>query len=250
MAPPSLRLAGYGAAVFLSSACGLVLEIVAGRLLAPYVGMSLYSWTAIIAVVLAGFSIGHWIGGRLAGADCDTEAGARRVAMALTLAAATSLGSLVLLRLLSPLLLNAGLPPIAAIVALATALFLAPSLFVGVVSPILTKLAVDAAPGRHGPAIGRMYALSALGSIAGTLAAGFVFISWIGSTGTLIVVAACYAVLAASLERPLRWPRFSAPGSASPASEPWRFGHPAPSRATITASASTISPPIPAGPAG
>ena len=48
------RQAFYGAAVFLSSAGGLVLEIVAGRLLAPYVGMSLYTWTAIIAVVLAG----------------------------------------------------------------------------------------------------------------------------------------------------------------------------------------------------
>ncbi|MEO0719944.1 MAG: fused MFS/spermidine synthase, partial [Pseudomonadota bacterium] len=32
----------------------MALEIAAGRLMAPYVGMSLYSWTAIIAVVLAG----------------------------------------------------------------------------------------------------------------------------------------------------------------------------------------------------
>src|SRR6056297_1555588 len=49
------------------SAASLVVEIVAGRMLAPYVGMSLYTWTAIIAVVLAGFSAGHWWGGRLAG---------------------------------------------------------------------------------------------------------------------------------------------------------------------------------------
>ena len=40
----------------------MVVEIVAGRMIAPYVGMSLYTWTAIIAVVLAGFSIGNWIG--------------------------------------------------------------------------------------------------------------------------------------------------------------------------------------------
>lgn len=44
--------------VFVSSACGMVMEIVAGRLIAPYVGMSLYTWTAIIAVVLSGFSAG------------------------------------------------------------------------------------------------------------------------------------------------------------------------------------------------
>ncbi|MBI3706277.1 MAG: fused MFS/spermidine synthase [Proteobacteria bacterium] len=192
----SARQCGYGAAVFLTSAGGLVLEIVAGRLLAPYVGMSLYTWTAIIAVVLAGFSIGHWIGGNLAGEGCDRTAGAQRVAVALALAAISSMASLVLLRWLSGPLLGAGWSPVAAIVALAAALFLAPSLFVGIVSPILTKLAVDDAAGRHGPAIGRMYALGALGSIAGTLAAGYLFISWIGSTGTVLAVAATYAVLA------------------------------------------------------
>ena len=55
----------------LSAACGLVVEIVAGRMVAPYLGMSLYTWTAIISVVLAGFSVGHWIGGRLAGQPPD-----------------------------------------------------------------------------------------------------------------------------------------------------------------------------------
>jgi len=193
---PSSRPAFYGAAVLLSSAGGLVLEIVAGRLIAPYVGMSLYTWTAIIAVVLTGFSIGHWIGGRLAGPDCDAAAGARRVAYALALAAATSLASLVFLRWFSGPVLSAGLPVLAAIVALAALLFLLPSLFVGIVSPILTKLAVDGSPGDPGRAIGRMYALSAVGSIAGTLAAGYLFISWIGSTGTVIAVAAVYAILA------------------------------------------------------
>src|SRR3546814_1525513 len=42
------------------AAASLVVEIVAGRMLAPYLGMSLYTWTAVIAVVLAGFSLGHW----------------------------------------------------------------------------------------------------------------------------------------------------------------------------------------------
>ena len=45
--------------VFLTSAASLTVEIVAGRMLAPYVGMSLYTWTSVIAVVLAGFSAGH-----------------------------------------------------------------------------------------------------------------------------------------------------------------------------------------------
>ncbi len=53
------------------SAASLVVEIVAGRMLAPHVGMSLYTWTAVIAVVLAGFSAGHWWGGRLAALPTD-----------------------------------------------------------------------------------------------------------------------------------------------------------------------------------
>ena len=48
------------------SAASLVVEIVAGRMLAPYLGMSLYTWTSVIAVVLAGFSAGHWAGGLIA----------------------------------------------------------------------------------------------------------------------------------------------------------------------------------------
>jgi predicted membrane-bound spermidine synthase len=199
-----MRIAAYGAAIFLSSAGGLVLEITAGRLIAPYVGMSLYTWTAIIAVVLGGFSLGHIAGGRLADQACDATAGARRIAIALALASASSAASLVFLKWFAGPLLAARLPMLASIVILAALLFLLPSLFVGVVSPILTKLAVDAAPEEAGRVIGRMYALGALGSIAGTLAAGYVFISWIGSTGTVLAVTALYAALALGFALPGR----------------------------------------------
>ena len=61
--PPLFLLIALQVAV---SAASLVVEIVAGRMLAPYVGMSLYTWTSVIAVVLIGFSLGHWWGGRVA----------------------------------------------------------------------------------------------------------------------------------------------------------------------------------------
>ncbi|MEK9754475.1 MAG: fused MFS/spermidine synthase [Rhodospirillaceae bacterium] len=188
----------FAIALFLSSAGGLVIEIVAGRLIAPYVGMSLYTWTAIIAVVLAGLSGGHWIGGRLAGRDVDERTGAGRLAWALVLACASSLASLVLLRVLSGPLLTSGMGPIPVVVILTTALFLLPSLFVGIVSPILTKLAIDESPDDPGPVLGRMYALGTLGSIAGTLSAGYFFISWIGSIGTVLSFSAVAGVVARS----------------------------------------------------
>ena len=52
--------------VFLSSACIMILELVAGRIIAPHVGVSLYTWTSVIGIVLAGISLGNYLGGRIA----------------------------------------------------------------------------------------------------------------------------------------------------------------------------------------
>ena len=49
---------------FIATASVLVLEIAAGRLLAPYVGVSLTTYTGIIGAILAGIALGAWIGGR------------------------------------------------------------------------------------------------------------------------------------------------------------------------------------------
>ena len=52
--------------MFCASGAVLVLEILAVRLLAPYVGLTLEAYTTIIGVILAGIALGSWIGGRLA----------------------------------------------------------------------------------------------------------------------------------------------------------------------------------------
>src|SRR5437660_5113765 len=52
--------------VFIASGCTLILEIVAGRIVAPVVGVSLYTWTSVIGVVLAGISLGNFAGGVVA----------------------------------------------------------------------------------------------------------------------------------------------------------------------------------------
>lgn len=187
----------YALTLTVTAALGMVVEIAAGRMLAPHVGMSLYSWTSVIAVVLGGFSIGHWLGGRLAGPGVDHRLGCRRLAAILGATAVSSVAALPVLRLAAGAIGVDGADPIAAILVLATAGFLAPSLFVGMVSPIATKLAVDDAPPEEvGRVLGRMFALGAVGAIAGTLASGFLFIAWIGSTGTMLAAAGLYALLA------------------------------------------------------
>ncbi len=176
------------------SGASLVVEIVAGRMIAPYVGMSLYTWTAIIAVVLAGFSVGHWWGGRIAARPTDRAlayAGWTMIAAALTTGAAA-----LVLRAVAGPLLQAVTEPLTAITLLATAAFFLPSLFAGVPAPIL---AVAAMRGRDEAerALGAMFAAGAVGAIAGTLLAGFVFVSWLGSATTLGAMTATYALAAA-----------------------------------------------------
>ena len=54
---PCARLWHPSLIVFVSGACSMVLELVAGRIIAPYVGVSLYTWTSVIGVVLAVLSM-------------------------------------------------------------------------------------------------------------------------------------------------------------------------------------------------
>ncbi len=187
-----LLLAWYGGTVFVSSALLLVLEIVAGRLLAPYVGVSLYSWTSIIGVILAGLSLGNWLGGRLA----DRGAGHGAAGWVLLTGALACLAILALLILAAELLQTRSLSLMSASLLYAATLFFAPALLLGVITPLLTTLALHLDE-RRGRIIGGMHALAALGSIAGTFAAGYWLIQTFGSKN--IVVGATVVLLLLAL---------------------------------------------------
>ena len=90
------RLAG--AVVFVASGAVLVLEILAGRLLAPYVGVSLETFTGIIGVVLAGIATGTWLGGWMA----DRVEPRRLLPGALVLGGAASIAAVPIIRALGP----------------------------------------------------------------------------------------------------------------------------------------------------
>jgi predicted membrane-bound spermidine synthase len=160
--------------------------------------MSLYTWTAIIAVVLAGFSAGHWWGGRIAERDSPTAL--RITAWAIAGAAVTTGIATVLLREVAGPLLQATPDPLAAIVLLTTVVFFLPSFFAGVPAPVLAMIAVRDS-GQSGQALGAMFASGAIGAIAGTLLAGFLFISWLGAALTLTIVNVVYALTALVLFR-------------------------------------------------
>src|ERR671912_2566572 len=93
-----------GALVFAASGSVLVLETLAGRLLAPYVGVSLETFTGIIGVILAGIAVGSWLGGRLA----DRWDPRHLLPGALVLGGAMAIASVPLIRVLGDSALRAG----------------------------------------------------------------------------------------------------------------------------------------------
>ena len=153
--------------VFLSNACIMVLELVAERVIAPDVGVSLYTWTSIIGVVLAGMSLGYYVGGRMA----DRWASPRLLGLIFVLAGVFSFAILAIAEL--GVVAAVRWPLIVEILVLITAAFFLPAAILGTVPPIVAKLAMRdlASTGRT---VGKIYAAGSVGSILGTLATGFV----------------------------------------------------------------------------
>ncbi len=196
-----LRLLGFSLTVFLSSAALLVLEILAGRLLAPHIGVSLYTWTSIIGVILAGLSLGNWLGGVWA----DRGAGGRVAGVALALAGLYAMLALPLMDGLGSLLVAKQTGLLGSSFVYAFTLFAPPAVAIGIVTPLLTTRALDLDP-RAGRMVGRMHALAAIGSILGTFATGYWLIQAFGSRTILFGTGVGLMLLAAPFLLRIRLP--------------------------------------------
>ncbi len=181
------------AAVFVSGAVVLGMEIAASRVVAPFFGNSLFVWGSLIGVVLAGLSVGYWAGGWLAD----------RWPTPSLLAAVMGLGALLVLAIpvfdepvleaivewdpgprLNPLLAS-------------IALFGPASLVLAGVAPIAVRLWARSLA-TLGQTAGRLFAISTAGSIAGTFATAFWLIPEFG-TDQLLGIAAATLFAAAAL---------------------------------------------------
>jgi len=188
---PKPRLWWYSLTIFLSSGLLMVLEITAGRLLAPFIGVSLYTWTSIIGVVLAGLSLGNWIGGVLV----DRGRSERTVGVTLTIGGASSLVLLLLLKGVATWLENSSMSLLSLSFIYVSCLFFIPAALLGIITPMLTTLALQL-DSHVGHVVGRMHALAALGSIFGTFITGYWLVQTFGTrniilgTGVLLVLMA------------------------------------------------------------
>jgi spermidine synthase len=181
--------------LFVSSACLMTVELVAGRVVAPYIGVSLYTWTGIIGACLTGMSLGHLFGGWLA-----DRGDPRRWLPYMFFSAALLTSVLAVARTaigaLADAMSNHHVPPLIGIFALSTLFFGLPCFFLAAVSPLVYKVRLQT-DSRVGVTVGRLAASGVVGSIAGTYATGFWLIPAFGTRAILLGVPLVLAALGA-----------------------------------------------------
>ncbi len=167
--------------VFVASFCTLVIELVAGRMMAPYVGVSLYTWTSIIGVVLAGISVGAYLGGLIA----DRYPRSSTLGWLLFLSGLGAFSIAPLTNFVGPAHFQTSL--MLRILLITAIIFFVPSCLLGMISPVVVRLTLNNL-NKTGNVVGKIYAFSTLGSILGTFATGFYLISWMGTRNILFTM--------------------------------------------------------------
>ena len=158
----------------------LVVEILAARLLAPYVGVTIETYTAIIGTVLAGIATGAWLGGALA----DRTDPRALIGPLLFIGGMLCIAALPIVRGLGRSFVDGDS---VGVIVLASSAFLLPAVVLSAVPPIVVKLQLRDL-GSTGTTVGRLSAQGTAGAIAGTFITGFVLIEAAAVTTLLVSV--------------------------------------------------------------
>ena len=176
--------------VFLAGAIGMGLELIAARVLSPYVGSSNVVWTSIIGIILASMSIGYYLGGKLADKDADIK---KLSDILLIAALSTSFIPILETLIVKELAGMIGNLIIAAILC-AIIVFSVPSFILAIISPFAVKIKSKEEK-ELGALSGRISSLSTIGSIVGTFFMGFVLIPKVGVTNINIGVTVVLTIM-------------------------------------------------------
>jgi spermidine synthase len=179
-ASPPGALPGWVAAVvtFLSSGAVLVLEIAGLRLIAPYVGITLQTNTAVIGFALAAIAVGAWSGG----AAADRADPRRMIAPLMVAGGALVVAVLPLVRFAGSWLTG---PEAGSVLLLAAVAVVVPAALLSAVPPMVVKLQL-ASLEETGSVVGRLSGIGTLGGIAATFVTGFLLIAVFPTSGILV----------------------------------------------------------------
>ncbi len=174
---------------FVSGMSVMAVEMTASRLVAPYFGTSLFVWANVIGMIMAALAVGYWVGGKFA------ERSPKLQTLLWVLLAAAVLSALIPLfvapfsRIVITQFLGATGALLIALGSFLTllVLFAVPIFLMGMTSPFLIKL-LSSHKGA-GETAGGVFALSTVGSLAGTFLPAFLFVPTIGSRATVLLFA-------------------------------------------------------------
>jgi spermidine synthase len=184
--PRALPWQGAAALVFIAAGAVLMLEILAVRLLAPYVGLTLETTTAIIGAALAGIAGGAAIGGYLADRG-DTR---RLVVWLLVGGGLLTLLTVPVVRWLGPGARGDG--EFAALGITVIALVPA-ALVLSAVSPAVAHLQLHNLR-KSGTVVGRLSAWGTAGALVGTFGTGFVLVPLLSASTAVIGIGAVLVI--------------------------------------------------------
>jgi len=167
------------------------LELLGGRVLAPYFGSSIYVWGSIITVFMLSLALGYLLGGRL-----SLHHPSLRRFSALFLAGAVLTYPLVLYAepLMQAIFARVEDPRYGSLLA-ASAMFALPTSVLGMISPYAVRLLVLHAD-RSGHVAGTLYFVSTLGSALGTITTSFYLVLWFEIDTIVTLLAGTLGLLA------------------------------------------------------
>lgn len=195
-AVPSWLLAMLGAVVFLANAGLLVLQLVAPRYLAPFIGSSVETWTCVIGVFLTGIALGNHFGGRLA----DRSPATRTLGILLALGGVSALLMIGVALICQTTGFDRAFPLGPRIPILAALFCLPPAVVLSLMTPLTIKLMLPDVS-KAGRVAGMVFALSTVGCLVGNYATGF----WFMADYTLNAITVGVAVGLFVLAVPMVW---------------------------------------------
>lgn len=161
----------------------MAIELLGGRILAPYFGSSIYVWGSIITVFMVSLSLGYLLGGRLSLVNPSlTRYGTFFVLAAIALLPTVFLGQAIM----DGVFLRIEDPRYGSLVA-SGLLFFLPTAVLGMIAPYSVRLLVTH---RHhsGQVAGGLYFASTLGSALGTLATSFYLVLYFEVNNILLTM--------------------------------------------------------------
>lgn len=157
----------------------MVLELTSTRILASYLGVSIYTWTSIIGIILLGLSLGSYVGGFLIDKYCSL-----RTVFIFFILSSLFTAFIPILAVKTPFFIFLDLSILPTIILVSLILFFLPAFFMGTLYPAILKL-YSVNFEKIGFQAGKLSFFWSIGSIVGTFLTGFYFISYLGNNATI-----------------------------------------------------------------